>query len=55
MNFDFKKPIPTVVPAIKEAPIAKPSVKLCIKSATKFKYAATRIFGGFDDLDLDIC
>lgn len=35
--------IPVVLPAKKEAPIAKPSVKLCAKSAAKFRYPATLI------------
>lgn len=33
--------MPTVVPAMNEAPIARPSVKLCAKSATRLRYAAT--------------
>ena len=32
--------IPTVSPARNEAPIAKPSVKLCAKSAARFRYPA---------------
>lgn len=33
--------IPTDRPARKEAPIAKPSVRLCVKSAARFRYPAT--------------
>lgn len=35
--------IPVVLPAKNEAPIAKPSVKLWVKSAAKFRYPATLI------------
>lgn len=35
--------IPVVLPAKNEAPIAKPSVKLWVKSAARFRYPATLI------------
>lgn len=38
--------MPTLLLTKKEAPIAKPSVKLCVKSAARFRYPETVMSAG---------